>query len=311
MFRLDGETKRILLEFAGLLTYLGLGVALWQITLSPSWILVYGLCLFCLLLLLRYRSVNQKLTQLQSTLGTAGQSAEELQKVRGLFEGMLGLWLYTTELPTSDTKHHFTFLEEEYIIHGDDGTYNWMLQGYNTLDEPSQTLTVKFSGDAPVDISSLVLSVMDNSTGQRYHEKQIRAIKDFPYLKIIDIAFPKPIGKDECFDLRLSCRWNNTFPRSRRYDYVFFPFGYYAAKGIDKLLVRLVCDVPLCDFELHRLESGRLLKELTQPKIVDRGRKHFTLEWEISHPRHVYILKFTKEVDNMLRNGSNGLDNFM
>lgn len=256
MFRLDDETKRVLLEVAGLLTYLGLGVALWQLTTSPLVILIYGLSTFCFLLLFRYQSVNRKLAQLQERFRTTGQNIEELQRVQGLLEGMLGLWLYTTELPATDTKHHFIFLKEEYIIRGDDGFYNWMLRGYNTLNEPSQVLTVKFSGDAPVDVSSLALSVVDNSNEQRYPDKQIRVIKDLPYLKIYDIVFPKPIEKDECFDLRLSSRWDNTFPRSRKYDYVFFPMGYYAAKGIDTLFVRLVSDVSISDFVFYRLDSG-------------------------------------------------------
>jgi hypothetical protein len=316
MLKLDEETKRILLEIAGLFGYLGLGLTLWQLTMNAPLMFAYGLFILCILLLLRYRRVNRKLTQLQEKLSAYGQSTEELQLVKGLFEGMLGLWLYSTEYPTSDTKHHFTSFHEEYIIHGDNGIYNWLLRGYNTLDEPSHVLTLKLTGDTPIDTSSLSLSVVDNCTGQRYHDKQIRVVKDLPYLKILDIVFPKPIEKDECFDLRIGCRWDNTFPRSRRYDYVFFPFGHYAAKGIDQSFVRLVCDVHISDFALHRLEAGRLIKERAQPKIVDTSRRHFTLEWEIANPQHVYILRFTKEIEDVSRtpstnsNGSYELSRF-
>ncbi len=298
MFRPDTEIKQILLDIAGLTAYLGLGITLWQITTSIPYIVAYTLLILCLLLLLRYHILHQTLDQLQGQLNNDRHHMEKLQQVQGLFEGMLGLWFYTTELPTADIKHHFTFLEEEYIIHGGNGTYNWILEGRNTLDEYSQSLTLKFSGDAPTDTSALALSVVDDLTGQRYHDKQIKIAKDLPYLKTFEVIFPEPIAKEEQFKLRLSCRWDNTFPRSRRYDYVFFPLGYYAAKGIDKLLVRLVCDVPLNDFILSRLDSGRLVKEHTQPRILSRGSKHFVLEWEVSQPQHVFVLQFTKDVDN-------------
>src|SRR5713226_8458574 len=159
MFKLDDETKNILLDIIGLLGYLGLGIALWQLTMSLIFMIAYVLSIVCLVLLIRYYTIKQELTQLKRRLNFAGQSNEELEQTQGLFKGMLGLWLYSTETPLSDTWHHFTFVEEEYIIHGDDGTYNWILSGSNTLDKPSQYLTVKFSGDAPIDTSSLALSV--------------------------------------------------------------------------------------------------------------------------------------------------------
>src|SRR5947207_2426303 len=121
MFKQDGEIKRILIVFAGLLTYLGLAIALWQITSNSRDIAIYLLMTFCFILLLRYHIMHKKLTQLEGRIGTNGQNAIELQRVQGLLEGMLGLWLFTTEFPTSDTKHHFTTLEEEYTIRGDNG----------------------------------------------------------------------------------------------------------------------------------------------------------------------------------------------
>lgn len=299
MFKPGDETKSILLDIVGLLGYLGIGIALWQLTMSFLLIIIYVQFIICLLLLIRWYMMNQELAQLEESLSLARRSKEELQRIQGLFKGMLGLWLYATEPPFFDTRHHFTFIEEEYIIHGDNGTYNWILRGFNTLDKPSQFLTVKFSGDAPIDISSLALSVIDNLTGQRYHDKQIRLVKDMPYLKIFDIIFSKSIIKGQYFELKLSCRWDNTFPRSRKHDYVFFPLGYYAIKGIDKMFVRFVSDVPISYFVLYRLDSGHLVKEPAQPKIVDKARRHFTLEWENSNPECVYILRFTKEVENV------------
>jgi len=154
------------------------------------------------------------------------------------------------------------------------------------------------SGDSPADVSSLSLAVTDEAASARFGDGHVQVVSDLPYLKVFDILFTKPLNKDEYFDLRISCRWDNTFARSRRYDYVFFPWGQYAALGIDKSIGRLVSDVPISDFVLERLESGRLVKERAQPKLVDTAPHHFVLEWEVSNPRHVYILRFTKDIDS-------------
>jgi hypothetical protein len=309
MFRIDDETKKVLVEVIELLGYLALGITFWELTKNVYFIAIYVLLSFCLLLLLRYRAANREIDKLKDLLGQSAQSTEELQRIQGLFQGMLGLFLITAENPFPDRKHHFTFVQEEYVVHGDDGIYNWILQGCNVLHRPSQSLIVKFAGDTPVDISSLALSVLDKSTGQRYSDKQIRMLKDLPYLKVFELLFAKPISEDECFDLSLSCRWDNTFARARRYDYVFFAWGYCATQGIDKLVGRLVCDVPIADFVLEKIEAGRLQKEHSQPKLVDTSSKHFVLEWEVSNPQHVYLLRFTKEVPDMARStlgGKNG-----
>src|SRR5205085_7985058 len=113
MLQPDDETKHILLEIIGLLGYLGLGIALWQITMSLPFMIAYVQSIICLVLLIRYSNIKQALAQLKERFNFAGQTNEELQEIQGLFKGMLGLWLYATEPPLFDTKHHFTFIEEE------------------------------------------------------------------------------------------------------------------------------------------------------------------------------------------------------
>lgn len=302
MFKLEDSTKSLLKEIISLLGYLSLGIAIWNATHDVLVICIYALLAFYLLLLLRYLAANRRIKEVESQLALANNSADDLQRVQGLFEGMLGLFLYITEPPQSDTNHHYSFAQEEYVIQGDDGVYNWILKGCSIQDEPSTGLTLKYSGDSPIDASSLALSVTDQLTGHRYTHDQFHLVKDFPYLKILNVTFAQPILKGQCFDLKLSCRWDNTFTRSRKYDYVFFAWGYYAAQGIDKLIGRLICDVPIGDIILERLEDGRLIKERRQPKLVDTATKHFVFEWEVDNPRQVYILRFTKEVDNASRN---------
>lgn len=301
MFRIEDEPKKVLSEIIQLLGYVALGITLWGLTKSILTMVVYFLLISNLVIVLRYRQLSRKFQELQKKLGTAELSGEELQRFRGLFEGMLALYLYTTERPNSDPKHHFVLVQEEYVIYKDDGIYNWVLKGYNVHDDPSSSLTVKLSGDAPADIASLSLSVTDGLTGQYYEDNQVRVVSDLPYLKVFEIGFPKAIRKDEHFEIKLNCRWDNTFTRSRKYDYVFFPWGPYATHGIDKLIGRLVCDVPIVEFVLERLDSGKLIKEHRQPKAIDTASKHYVLEWEISNPQYVYILRFTKEVDSLAR----------
>jgi hypothetical protein len=297
VLRIEDGPRRTFLDIIQVLGLVGLGIGIWELTKSVRIMLIYALLISNVIYALRHRMLSQRFGLLQQQMGSAEQDRGELQRFRGLFEGMLALFLYTTEQPQVDIKHHYTLIQEEYVIHKDDGMYNWVLRGRNTLNEPSAGVVLKLSGDSPSDLSSLSLAITDGITNQRFADGYLQVLNDLPYLKVFDIIFAKPIEKDEAFDLRVSCRWDNTFARSRRYDYVFFPWGQYAALGIDKSIGRLVSDVPISDFVLERLESGRLEKERAQPKLVDTSAHHFVLEWEVSNPRHVYILRFTKDID--------------
>jgi len=100
----------------------------------------------------------------------------------------------------------------------------------------------------------------------------------------------------EKFDLLISVRWPNTFTRSRENDYMFFPLGYEYQRGIDRYVIRLISDVPIIEYQLERLAEGNLIKERSQPKVVEKTRDHITLEWETTQPQWIYMLRFRKQL---------------
>ena len=58
MFKPGNETKSVLLDIVGLLGYLGIGIALWQLTMSLLLIIIYVQFIICLLLLIRWYMMN-------------------------------------------------------------------------------------------------------------------------------------------------------------------------------------------------------------------------------------------------------------
>ena len=300
-FTKDKNIKSILLDAAQMLGYLALGIAIWETSKNAYLVIIYALLMLMLMIVLRYNYLIKKVSHLESLVNNSEDSIKDAARIKDLFEGMLSLILYITEKPSVEAKHKFTFIEEEYIVHGDDGIYNWKLKGYNPDGKPSRSLTIKYSGDSPIDVSSLSLSVIDKQNDLRFTDDQIKIITDMEYLKILRLEFPDKIEKGSKFDLIISCRWDNTFTRSRKHDYVFFAWGFYASKGVEKLVGRLVCDVPISNFVLERLEKGSLIKEIHQPKIIESKSNHYVLEWEATNPNHFYILRFTKELPNISR----------
>jgi hypothetical protein len=128
-------------------------------------------------------------------------------------------------------------------------------------------------------------------------DMEVRLLKDHAFCKVYSIPFPAPLLKGQAFRLNISCRWDNAFSRSRQYDYVFSAWGAYAIQGIDRLVGRVVSDVPLSHFVLERLEGeDQRIKDPVQPKHIETGPQRHVLEWEITNPRHVFLLTFRKEV---------------
>ncbi len=285
LFEKHENIKRILNEIVPitvLLGFLGFGDIVWSRTGNLYIVTIYFMVIIIIVL--------------SFGIGLIHSQLEEMKHFKGDYFGMLGTFFYNTEEPINDTKHHLIYAEAEYTIQNDDGMYKWVLKGFNTLDEPSSNLTVKIAGVSPVDeASSLGLAVKDMATGELYNDKQIILIKNLPHLKVFDLKFPKPLARNDFFDIEIRCRWDNNFPLSKKHDYVFFGAGSYWSEGVDKFVGRLVCDVPITYSVIEKMDSGVLIKEQKQPKAIDTNPKHYVLEWDISNPHKTYILRFTKD----------------
>ena len=299
---LPTETAILLGSGAGLVTYLAFGIAIWQ--LWPGYaaqaiyilcVIVAGLAYRVIRLSRRSASLNNQLEELRRSTAVESQTLEEMAHIDGLARGLLGLMVHLTQPPYSDTQHHLTYVREEYVVHGDDGTFNWILKGHNALDSPSQSLFVKISGDSPVDVTELPLTVLDRLHGDR--PLTTTCVTDRPNCKAYAIEFERPLEPMQAFEIQVNCRWDNTFIRTRRRDYVFFSWGAFAALGIDRLIGRLVCDTTIADFVLERFDDGQRLREPRQPRVMDSSSKHTVLEWEVLNPRSIYVLSFTKNTE--------------
>jgi hypothetical protein len=297
--QLPKETAFLLGAGAGLITYLAFGITIWQVRPGYTGQIVYilsvavaGLSYRIIRLSKRNAELGKQLAKLE--LSTSGESLaiEEMANIDGLAKGLLGLMVHLTQPPHSDTQHHLTYVREEYVVHGDDGTFNWIVEGYNALDTPSPTLFVKISGDSPLDVTELPLTVLDRLRGDA--PLRTACVGDRPNCKAYAVEFQNPLEPRQNFSIQVNCRWKNTFIRTRRRDYVFFSWGEFASLGIDRLTGRLVCDIPIVDFVLERFDDGQRLREPRQPQVMDSSAKHTVLEWEVLNPRSIYVLSFTK-----------------
>lgn len=283
---------------AALITYLGFGVTIWAETTSFSDEALYVLSVAliavgwrCVVLTRRAARLSAEAEQARKALTSADTSAD-LAHLDGLATGLIGLVVNLTQPPYTDTQHHLTCVREEYIVHGDDGTFNYFLTGYNDLETDSATLFVKVAGDSPLDVKQLPLTAIDRLHGDT--ELTVTCIGDRPNCKAYAIEFLTPLHRNDAFDIQVNCRWDKTFLRSRQHDYAYFQWGAFAERGIDRLIGRLVCDVPVTDFVLDRIDDGRRLREPRQPRVMDSSDRHTVLEWEVIRPVAIYVLSFTK-----------------
>jgi hypothetical protein len=277
---------------AALAGYLGLGISIWQVARGflPQLAYLLAVCVVGLTLFAGYQ--RRLITQLLQDQEVIGFTVNQLQRVEHLVQGTFGLVVNLMEEPRSDKMHHFDCITEEYVIHGSDGTYNWVFEG-QCVAERSRYMVVKISGDSPCDGSALAFSATDLNGSDRKLDYRIRV--DQPYCKVVAIFFRQELRKDDAFHIKVSCRWDNTFPRTRRFDYVFSPWGVYMNAGVEKIIGRLVADVKLVDFSLNKLEDGEWVRTAAQPREVHSSRRHTELEWEATNPSHIYQLAFEKE----------------
>jgi hypothetical protein len=296
--RWPGEVSVLIGAGAALITYLGFGITLWAIYPSASLEIIYLLIVLLAILIYRDFRLSRRIVGLGDDLVSLRRAAEaagelgDVAHVDGLAKGLLGLMVHLTQPPYADDRHHLTFVREEYIVHGDDGTYNWTLSGLNASNASSSAIFVKISGDSPIDLSELPMLAVDKMNQDS--ELVISCIGDRPNCKAFAIQFTAPLNPGEVFEIQLTCRWDNTFLRTHKRDYVFFSWGAFATLGIDRLIGRLVCDTPVTDFILERFDDGQRLREPRQPRVVDSSARHTVLEWEVASPRSIYVLSFTK-----------------
>jgi hypothetical protein len=213
------------------------------------------------------------------------------ENVSNLAQSIFSLVVNLTEHPRTDNAHHFRCITEEFFLHENDGTFNWTLDGTCTVHR-SNSLILKVSGDSPIDVVAMGISITDQL--HRKSALKYDVLTDRPYCKVIQIYFASPLRDGDPFKIRFSCRWNNTFPRSRSKDYVFSSWASYAAAGIDRISGRLVADLPLQNFRLAKLEDGSWVDTTYQPREIDSSRTRTELEWSIERPAHIYLLSFEK-----------------
>ena len=186
------ETRRILLDIANLSAYLALGIALWELFRNALAIGLYFVLIIFVITFLRLREKSKEVTTLKREIEESARAKKEAEFLAALVDGMLGLYLYTTEPPVEDPHHRYTLDEEEIIIQGEDGIFNWHLQGVNVSGTASHSLVLKVSGDSPTDIATMGVSVVDKRTGERFPQDHIKVVKDYPYMKVFELVFPKP-----------------------------------------------------------------------------------------------------------------------
>ena len=286
---------------AALVGYLGFGVSLWQI--YPGWIpqIIYVLstALAGTLALTFYQAshifrLRDQLIALEASSREPHPFLADFEQTQRLAQSTFGLVVNLIEEPRVDQVHRFRQITEEFFVHGNDGNFNWTFDGECVTDR-SMELIVKVSGDSPCDVNSLGISVVDELHDGS--ELEYIVLTDRPYCKVLAIFFRRHLSQGDPFKIRFSCRWNNTFPRARQFDYVFSSWGSYAINGIDRLVGRLVYDLPLTNFKLAKLEDGEWVDTTHQPLEVHSSRNRTELQWNITNPTHVYLLSFEKSPD--------------
>lgn len=291
---LPSPRKTLLITIPALLAYVGLVFAVSEVATSFPWVVVSVLAIAMAAgvgLYLDLQQAHSRLKTEYTDVTAAGMRAKAIEQMNA---GMVSLVLYLAHDPPHDEQHRFSRILEEYVIHGDDGTYNWRLLGSNAGTEASEEMTIKVAGDGPLDEADFQISVTDGATREELEDVNI--CEDTPHIKTLTIPFPKPLTPGESFDLHVSARWKNSFLRSRRDDYVFFVWGHYPVNGVDELVARLVSDVPLTNMELLALSASGAAPATVQPQVVDSSRNHYTVECKVKHPREVFLLKFRKEI---------------
>ena len=234
---------------------------------------------------------------LMVSLGSILLLRRKLQRARSYYDKRhMETMLHAVDIlreqpPKQDHVHQFTQIIEEYIIHGESGSFNWVLEGFNATDNPSEAMVVKLSGDAPSDFVELNFHALDLRSEETVMSHTIMV--DNAYLKVVSIQFPAPLSPAEYFKIRVSCHWDNIFPRVQRNKYVFFNWSAYAAKGVDRHVCRLKSDRRIIDFTLETLAATTKEREKSpiEPS-AGSGGNGFALEWLVTNSSEIYLLTF-------------------
>ena len=260
------------------LAWVGMAIVISQATSNQAWVVVYAESVVLVAVLLFAADMAR------------GSSSVQARALDQVMAGMVSLAAYVYFDPLQDHRHHYTEVEEEYVVAGQDGTYSWNLSGYNASEEFSDALILKFGGDSPVDPGQLQVQARDRATSVFLPTTIVR---DEPFVKAVRVSFPKPLAPGDGFGLRISVAWPNTFPRSRSHDYVFFVFGQYAATPVDRLTCRLICDVPVKDAQIFT-PGGDGLVSTGRPPVVIPSPGYNVVEWIVTDADKLYVMRFRK-----------------
>lgn len=278
---------------AALAGYLGLGLSIWQIRPGLASQVIYllsvgvaGLTVFAA----HQRGIIARLQQEREILGLMVDQAQRIEDVLGRAAGP---FLHLAEKPHSSGEHHFRRITEEYIIRGDDGSFNYTFDG-ECLALRSSSLTIKITGDRPCTAEALALCAAD--TDHQGRRLRCQVVADRPRCKVVEILFGNDLRTGDTFRIEFHCRWPGAFAGDRQDDYVFSPWGVHFSGGIDELSGRLVIDAALTDFLLTRFEDGEWVRTDDQPRETHSSRRRTELEWDSTDPRHVYQLAFQKTI---------------
>ncbi|MGN9788767.1 hypothetical protein ACTMTF_45745 [Nonomuraea sp. ZG12] len=282
-----------------LVGYLGLGVAIWNIAGQVLPLVVYVLLVFVGVMGVRIYGGQKELKYLENKCAELTELSQQSADLTHLAYGLSASISYLAGEPRGDYSHHYTQVIEEYAIHGDDGTYIWTLRGYNATSKPSEKIGVKFIGDRPMSAQALDITVVDLL--QPENDLKVELVTDLPHYKSIAVFFGSSLPPQGEFALKISCRWNETFTRERRFDYVMFVMGVVAARGVDRMTGRLICDLPIVDFRLEECSHNGLLPAAVQPHQVDSTSHRTILEWHARDPKSMYLLRFHKGLSPLRR----------
>ncbi len=290
----------------GIATLVGCGIGLWQVSRDVWAEATYVLLLVAGLVTIDNRRAQRELEtqdaeatleveQLKRSIAALEVTTSQGRQSRQLAEGLTGLTAFLTQEPILDTFHHYDLIREEYVTHNHDGTYTWYLRGHNATADLSSQLVLKVSGDTALDTEAFVISA-HNDEGDRA-PLVTDVVADYPLLKVCAIRFREPLAPMQKFAIKVSCRWPNAFLPNRAEDYVFLPWGHYAALGVDRLEGLLRSDLPILDSTLERLVAGsQTLPEPGQPRHQAASGGRDELEWCLARPVGVYLVRFTRRL---------------
>jgi hypothetical protein len=279
---------------AAVLAYTSTALAVWALPWSVSNRLVLLLAILLLLLVGILVVLLQRLDRIRVELRTAEDAAHiaglTQLELDALANGMVAFSYAQSQKPVNDIDHHFISIREEFRIDGDDATFTYELRGRRVNVGASDYLSIKVSGDVPVDAASLMAEAKSLPSDEPL---EIEFERDEPYLKVLRIKFATPAIRGQEFRIHLSLRWNGTFPRDRRYDYLFSNWGVYASRGVEKLTTTLSSDLELRDVVLYEIGRGKRQRRPSQPRVQNRHGR-CDVSWYTHNPSKVYLLQFEK-----------------